>query len=346
MKAAVLAGVRHMEVQDVPDPQLERDTDVLLRVAMVGICGSDVHYYRWGRIGSQEVRYPWTIGHECAATVVEVGSGVQGLKEGDRVAVDPLIWCGRCDQCASGRENTCRDQRFLGNPGEASGAMAEYLVMPAASCYVLPDSLSFVAGALIEPLAIGEHARCLSGVQPGSTVAILGSGPIGLSVLAALEAAGPQQAYVTDLIDDRLAMARRYGADWTGSPQNCDVVAEITGRWPDGVDAVFECAGKQETIDQAISLLTPGGVLMIIGITDEQRISFNFDVARRLEHRIQMVRRQNHTTAAAIELVAAGKVDVEPMATHHGSLADAPRLLETVGEYEDGVVKAILHLAD
>ena len=346
MKAAVLTDLQQMEIRDVPDPTLQRDTDVLLRVETVGICGSDVHYFRNGRIGSQVIRFPWTIGHECAATVVEVGSAVTGVKPGDRVAVDPLIWCGRCDQCTAGRENTCRDQRFLGNPNEASGAMAELIVMPAASCFAIPDSMSFVAATLVEPLAIAEHAVRLSGVRPGSTVAILGSGPIGLSVLAALASAGPQQVYVTDLVDERLAMARRYGADWTGSPQQCDVVSEIRGNWPGGVDVVFECAGKQETIDQGIALLTPGGVLMIIGIADQQRVSFDFDAARRQEHRIQMVRRQNHTTAAAIDMIATGAVDVGPMATHHGSLADAPRLLEIVHTYSDGVIKAILHLTD
>jgi len=346
MKAAVLTGVQQMEVRDVPDPTLERHTDVLLRVATVGICGSDVHYFRSGRIGSQVIEFPWTIGHECAATVVQAGPAVTDLAAGDRVAIDPLIRCGRCDQCTSGRENTCRDQRFLGNPNEASGAMAEYLVMPAASCYPIGDSVSFVEAALVEPLAIGLHAVRLSGVRPGSTVAVLGSGPIGLSVLAALTAAGPQQVYVTDLIDERLAMARRYEAHWTASPHNCDIVEEIRRDWPGGVDVVFECAGEQETIDQGISLLTPGGVLMIVGIAEQQRISFDFDTARRQEHRIQMVRRQNHTTAAAVELVASGAVDVEPMATHHGALDDAPGLLETVRTYSDGVVKAILHLAD
>ena len=344
MKTVVLTGIRESQLRDAPPPTIRRDDEVLIDIAVVGVCGSDVHYFNEGGIGSMRVTYPWTIGHECAGTVVEVGPAVASLTPGDRVAIDPLIWCGRCDQCRAGRVNTCRNQRFLGNPGETPGAMAEQLIMPAASCCPIPDSVSFVAAALCEPLAIAEHARRLARLSPDATVAILGAGPIGLCVLLALKAAGVGDTYVTDLLDPRLDMARQLGADWVGSPRQTDVVAAISRQQPDGVAAVFECAGQQETIDQGIELLAPGGALMLIGIPEAKDIRINFDIARRREHVVQMVRRQNHTADVAVEMVAGG-VDAVRLATHHYSIEQAQQALEVVHQYADGVIKAIIHIS-
>src|SRR5579864_899114 len=176
MKIAVLTGIRTLEIRDVPEPELSDAHSVLLRVAAVGVCGSDVHYYTTGRIGSQAVTYPERIGHECAGTVTAVGSMVAGLEAGQRVAIDPLISCGRCDQCRSGRPHTCREQSFLGCPGQAPGALAEYLTIPARCCYPIPDSMSWAEAALVEPLSIGLHAQRLAGVQRGARIAVLGCG--------------------------------------------------------------------------------------------------------------------------------------------------------------------------
>ena len=328
----------------MPAPTVERDDDVLIDVDVVGVCGSDVHYYNEGGIGSIRVSYPWTVGHECAGTVAAVGAGPAGLAVGDRVAIDPLIWCGRCDQCLAGRENTCRNQRFLGNPGEASGAMAEQLVMPAASCLRLPDGMDATEAAICEPLAIGEHARRLANLPAGATVAVLGAGPIGLCVLAALKAAGVGPVYVTDLLAPRRAMAERLGADWVGTPEEIDVVTALRAAEPGGVTAAFECAGSQDTVDQAIAALAPGGKLMLIGTPETKTVAINYDIARRAEHTIQCVRRQNHAAEAAIELVASGRVDVGQLATHRFSLDRAPEAMELVRTYSDGVVKAVIDI--
>ncbi len=343
MKAAVLTGIRQAELCELPDPKLARDDEVIIDVATVGVCGSDVHFFNEGCVGSHVVAYPWPIGHECAGAVAQVGSAVTSLKPGDRVAIDPLIWCGACNQCLSGRENTCRDQRFLGNPGERAGAMVEQLVMPAASCFAIPESVSFTEAALCEPLAIGEHARRLADLPPDASVAILGAGPIGLCVLMALQAGDVGPTYVTDLLEPRLGMARKLGADWTGSPQSSDVVADILTACPGGVDAVFECAGVQETIDQGVELLRPGGKLMLIGIPQTLDIRINYNISRRREHVVQMVRRQNHTTGAAIDMVAGG-LDVARLATHDFDLADVQEALETVRQYRDGVIKAMIRI--
>ncbi len=343
VKAAMLTAMERMEVREVPTPTLQKDDQVLIRVEAVGVCGSDVHYFSEGCIGSQVVEYPWTIGHECAGTVVQAGPAAH-LAPGDRVAVDPLLACTTCDQCRTGRENTCRSQQFLGNPHQASGAMAQYLVMPARSCVVLGETVSFVEGALCEPLAIGVYAARMARLAADSSVAILGSGPIGLSVLLALraQALGNLAVFATDLLDYRLDFAGRFGADHLFHGDDSDLVAQVRDHCPLGMDAVFECAGRQETIDQGLALLKPGGTLFLIGIPTSKTVTFDFDLARREEIALQPVRRQNHCAQLTVDLVAQGKIDVLPMATHTFPLEQAQQAVQTAQHYRDGVIKAII----
>ena len=159
MKAAVLTGLGRMEVRQVPDPKIEKDTDVLLKIEKVGVCGSDVHYFETGRIGSQVVQYPFIVGHECAATVTAVGKGVKHVKVGEQVVVEPAVPCHNCDQCHKGRENTCFNLRFLGTPGQGGGCLCEYLVMPEECCLPTQGKLTLEQGALCEPLTIGSLRR-------------------------------------------------------------------------------------------------------------------------------------------------------------------------------------------
>jgi len=346
MKAAFLTGIRQLEIRETPPPKIKGPHDVLLRVGVVGVCGSDVHYYTTGRIGSMVVKYPEWTGHECAGTVVGIGEEVKRLEVGQRVAVDPLIPCGHCDQCSSGREHTCRNQNFLACPGQGPGALADYLVMPERSCYPIPDGMTLVQAAVIEPLSIGFYAQRLAETQPGAKIAILGSGPIGLCVLLASRAASDCMVYSTDLLDERLAMARRCGAAWAGNPKQIDVVHAIRELEPLGVDFVFECAGQQETFDQAIELLKPSGTLLMIGIPEVDRISFNIHTLRRQEIRLQSVRRQNQCMAPAIELVSKGVIKIDPLVTHQFSLAETKQAFDLVADYRDGVVKAIVHVSE
>ena len=344
MKAAFLTGLRQMEIRETDAPSIGRDDEVLLRVEVVGVCGSDVHTYKTGQIGGQAVKYPWTVGHECAATVAETGSAVANLPLGQRVVVDPLLVCGECDQCLSGRRHTCRNQRFLASPGQAPGALAEYLVMPAECCFPIPDAMSFDQAVMVEPFSIGLYAQRMANMPPGGSATILGCGPIGLSVLLALKAAGATRTYCTDLLGERLALAEWLGADWTGDPDAQDVVAEITALAPEGVDRVFECAGEQETVDQAVALLKPGGMLVMIGIPEVDRISLPIHIMRRREITFQNVRRQNECIGPAIEMIAAGAVDVDPLMTHHFDLAHSRDAFELVADYRDGVVKAMVNV--
>ncbi len=345
MKVACFTALRQIDVVDAPEPVLQRPGDVLLQIDRVGICGSDVHYYLEGRIGDQVLHYPATLGHECSGTVLETGAAVQDLKAGDRVAVDPAFPCGTCDQCLIGRAHTCRRLRFMGNPGEAPGAVAERYVAPAACCVPIEASMSLDDAMLVEPLSIGLHAVRLSQLAAGMKIAILGAGPIGLSVLLCAKATAPCTALVTDLRDERLAVARRCGADATVNPRQSDVVASIEQSEPHGLDLVFECSGDPASVEQGESLLRPGGALMLVGIPPVDAVAFDPHRMRRFELRFQAVRRQNHCVAAVVRLIAQRRLDPSPLLTHRFPLSEISAAFELVAGYRDGVIKAVLDIS-
>ncbi|MCF7972503.1 MAG: alcohol dehydrogenase catalytic domain-containing protein [Phycisphaerae bacterium] len=342
MKVVSLNGIRDMQVQDQDRPQIKGPLDVLLKIKEVGVCGSDVHYFETGRIGDQIIEYPFLVGHECSAVVEAVGTGVTRVKPGDRVAVDPAIPCFECDQCRAGREHTCRKLLFLGCPGQVQGCLCEYLVMPETSCYLLANGVSFTQGVLSEPLAIAIYAVLQARVTTAMRVGILGAGPIGLSCLKSAQAQGAQACYVTDLIEARLAVARDQGAAWAGNPETEDAVRAVQDAEPGGLDVVFECAGQQETVDQAVAMLKPGGRLMLIGIPRVDRIDFPVHTARRNEITLVNVRRQNGCTQTALDWMAQGKVHVDFMKTHVFPMDRTGEAFELVAGYGDGVIKALI----
>ena len=332
-----------MVIQEVPRPTLERPTDVLVQMARVGVCGSDVHYFAEGGIGSQRVAYPWTVGHEGAGTVAEVGAAVTRVKPGDHIAIDPAQPCGVCDQCHQGRPHTCLHLNFLGCPGQIEGCLSEYLRLPESCCYPIPAGITFEEAAIVEPLSIGIYAISLSVPIQGAAIGILGAGPIGLCVLLPAKAEGAGRVYITDKIEARLALARRAGADWAGNPESEDVVAEITKREPQLLDVVFECSGEQEAMDQGIQLLKPGGKLMLIGIPGaSNRVSFDINQLRRKEICIQNVRRQNHCVQEAIDRMERKEIDVNMMVTHRFPFGQTQDAFDMVSGYRDGVVKAMV----
>ncbi len=342
MKAMQLTGLQQIRMVEIPDPVITNDTDVMIKMKTIGVCGSDVHYYKHGKIGSQVVQFPFTLGHEGAGLVVAVGKAVRHIKAGQRIAIEPAMPCGKCDQCLAGREHTCRKLKFLGCPGQAEGCLSELIVMPESSCIPISDKLSYDQAAISEPLAIGVYAVKQSIPMKGTKIGILGFGPIGMSVLVPVLAQGAEKVYVTDKINKRLEIADKCGASWTGNPDNEDIVTSIKEKEPLLMDVVFECCGKQEAIDQAIELLKPGGKLMIIGIPEFSRWSFDVDTLRRKEITITNVRRQVDCVETALELMSEGLVDVSLMPTHRFSFEDTQKAFELVADYQDGVMKAMI----
>ncbi len=342
MKAMMLTGIRQMEMKEVPTPAILNERDVRIKMQVLGVCGSDIHYYLSGKIGSQVVKYPFTVGHEGAGEVEAVGEGVTLVKPGDRIAIEPAMPCGECDQCKVGRPHTCRKLRFLGCPGQAEGALSEFIVMPEASCFKIPDQMTFDEAAISEPLAIGLYAVKQSIPMEGAKVGILGFGPIGMSVLLPALAMGAAELFVTDKIDERLKIAEKSGALLTANPDREDVVEKITNRVPELLDVVFECCGQQDAIDNAVDLLKPGGKLMIIGIPEFDRWSLPVDKSRHKELCIQNVRRQNEAVQSALDMMADGEISVSEMVTHRFDFKDTKEAFDLVAGYKDGVMKAMI----
>lgn len=341
MRVVLLTAQRVVTVGRIPRPQVGHPRDVLLRMLYAGICGSDLHYFREGRIGDQKVRFPMVVGHEGVAEVAEVGDEVRTLRPGDKVVLDPAISCGSCDQCQVGRPHTCRSLRFLGSPGGPAGCMAEYVVLPEHCCHPLPAGVPFQHGVLAEPLSVALHALRLLGQHPPRSMAILGAGPVGLCLLAAAQRAGVRYLFVSDPLSWRREAALRMGAELALNPNLTDVVAEVLAAMPQGVDAVVECCGEQQALGQAVKMLAPGGTLAIVGIPRANRVRFDISTLRRKELRILNVRRQNKTLAEAVAMLP---LETE-LVTHEYALAEAQRGFLAASEYLEGVIKSVICLA-
>jgi L-iditol 2-dehydrogenase len=343
MRAARLYGVRDLRLEEIPRPTAGPG-EVLLRVASVGICGSDVHYYLEGSIGDQVISEPLVLGHEFSARVTEPGGAAGRLTAGQLVTVDPAIPCGRCESCEQGHPNLCPTIRFRGSPG-IDGACAEYIAMPAENCFPLPEELSADEGVLLETLGIAIHSVDLSSLRPGQTVAILGAGPIGLLTAAVVKVAGAAEIYMTEPLEYRRQFALDYAADAVFDPGACDVVAEILGLTGGrGVDVVFEAAGAPETPAQAAELARPGGKVLVSGIPSDDTMTMKAGTVRRKGLTIKLVRRMKHTYPRAIRMVQTGRVQVKPLASHVYPLERVAEALETAATHADGVLKAIVRL--
>ncbi len=345
MKKVVLTGIRKMEMVSGSTPQIILPNDVKIKMSTIGVCGSDIHYYSEGKIGSQVVEYPFPVGHECSGIIEETGSEVTRVKVGDLVVVDPSVHCGVCDQCLSGRPHTCRNNRFLGCPGQLDGCLAEHIVMPEFTCFPVTGKMNQTQAALIEPLTIGVYAVNLAQIQnPGVSVGIFGAGPIGLSILMKLLAEQVTNITMIEPLDYRLKKAGEIGAAYLINPVNANVEDEVKNREELLLDIVFEASGEQEAVDNALKILKPGGKLILVGIPPSAKYTFDMDLMRRKELTIINVRRQNHCVEEAIELVVSGKVDVEKMVTHHFTFEQTPEAFDIVEGYKDGAIKAMINL--
>lgn len=344
MKAVQLKGIKQFEMEEIPEQKIIHPNDVLIKIKMVGVCGSDIHYYSTGRIGSQIVRYPFITGHEAAGIVEEVGTKVTEVKPGQRIAIDPAISCGKCDQCLSGREHTCRKLVFMGAPKQKEGALCNYVVLKEDNCFPISNNTTFEKAVLSEPLAIAVYSVDQSKPRSKDNIAILGAGPIGMSVFHVLRTKEVGDIYITDKIDDRLEFSKQLNPKYCGNPNKTNVVEEIKKIEPLEMDIVYECSGDLEAYQHAIELLKPGGLFVIIGIPEVDDIAFPIHELRRKEITILNIRRQANSTQKAIDFLESGKINMDKMVTHHFNMENTNEAFELVSNYRDGVIKAMISI--
>lgn len=342
-QAVFMTGLNKMEMRDIEMPVL-KEKDVMVKLEYVGICGSDVHYLEYGAIGDFIVNGDFILGHECAGTITEVGSGVTDLKVGDRVALEPGCTCGQCEFCKTGKYNLCPDVEFLATP-PYQGCLENYIAFPENMCFKLPDNISTKEGALVEPLAVGMHAANQGDVKLGDSVTILGAGCIGLVTLLACKAHGATDITVVDVMQKRLDYAMKLGATRVINAMEEDAVKkmdEITdGR---GTDVVIETAGNKITIKQTSYIVKRGGTIVLVGMAAEDIIDYNFAKIMNKEATIKSVFRYRNIYPVAIKAIADGIIDVSGIVTHEFDFTDTAKAFDFVINNKNDVVKAVIKI--
>jgi L-iditol 2-dehydrogenase len=301
-RAAVLHAIRDVRVEERPMPE-PGPLDVLVEIAAVGVCGSDVHYYEHGRIQTRIVRAPHILGHESSGRVVATGERVTKHRTGDRVTLEPGLPCGRCRECRTGAYNLCRDVRFMGAPPN-DGAFRRYMAIHEDFAHALPDRLSDEAGALIEPLSVALWACHKAGISAGDSVLVTGAGPIGLLAVQVARARGATEIAVTDVNPHRLELARSLGA-----------TAE-----PGAADALIECSGHPQALHDGIAAVRPAGTAVLVGMGTDDDASIPLSLIQSREIWLSGTFRYANTWPAAIALAASGAVDLEAIVTGHFTL--------------------------
>lgn len=309
MKALYLHGPGDLRLQEEPAPQ-PMEGEALLHVTAVGICGSDLHWLEEAGIGDAHLSRPLVLGHEFSGIVLS------GENSGLRVAVEPAISCGSCEYCQKGDPHFCENLRFAGHSTQ-DGALREALNWPVRFMHPLPESLSDIEGAMLEPLGTALHAVDLAKLKPGMTVGVFGCGPIGLLIVQLARLCGATAIVATDRLPHRVQAAREYGASSAVLAGNGEEIAEVwdaTGM--KGVDVAFEVAGDNSAVETAIAAARCGSRVVLVGIPDDDRTSFSASMARRKGLTLMLSRRMKHTYPRAIRLVENHLVEVSSLVTH------------------------------
>lgn len=333
MRASYLVKQGEVTVKNVDLPSLDAD-QVLVKVASVGVCGSDVHYYQHGKIGPYIVDHPLILGHELSGTITAVGKDVDPARIGSRVAVEPQRPCRVCSQCKAGRYNLCPDIEFYATP-PIQGGFCEFVTIQSDFAYDIPDSVSFDAAALIEPLSVGIWAAQRAGISVGSRVLIAGAGPIGLIMAQVARAFGASEVFITDINEDRRTFALKHGAT-VGLDPRTDQVEGLE------VDAFIDASGVAGAVVQGIKAVGPAGRVILVGMGNDD-VTLPVSYIQNKEIWVSGVFRYANTWPTGIELVASGKVDLDILVTHTFGLDEVEAALNA-GKLP-GALKAIVNPA-
>ena len=341
MKALLYTKPYSFEYTEVPDPAIG-DDDVLIRIKACGICGSDVHGFT-GKTGRRLP--PLIMGHEAAGIVEEMGKNVQGLEKGDRVCFDSTVYCNKCEACLEGRFNHCHERQVLGVSVPAfkrHGTFAEYVAVPSWIVFKIPDDLSFIHAALLEPASIGTHASNRVPIKADDTVVVIGAGTIGLFILQGCRLRGAAKVIVADINDFRLDLAKRLGADKVVNPLESDlkelVFKETDGK---GADVALEAVGYAKTFDTAVSLVKLGGHIVAVGNLEK---TAEFDLQQLIARELTFT--GSYASAGefsqCIGLVASGKINVEPLISEVLPLEEGPGAFDRLLKAEEDLLKIVL----
>ncbi|MBR9802824.1 galactitol-1-phosphate 5-dehydrogenase [bacterium] len=341
MKAMLLSEYKHLELTDMPKPEVG-PRDVLIAVQACGVCGSDIHGYD----GSTGRRIPPLImGHEAAGVIEEVGSEVSNFQAGQRVTFDSTVSCGKCEYCRAGRINLCNNRKVLGvSCGEyrQHGAFAEYVVVPEHIVYELPDDLPFEHAAMIEAVSVAVHAANRTPVKLGQSCVVVGTGMIGLLCVQAMKKAGCGTIIAIDLDDSKLALAKELGATHAinGKAEDLiDQVKQLTGG--EGADIAVEVVGATVTIQTAINALRKGGHLTLVGnLSPNIELPLQSVVTRELSVSGSCASAGEYPECIA--LMTSGDIQVEPLISLKAPLEDGPALFERLYSGDSGLMKVIL----
>lgn len=341
MRVAEMTGLEQMRFVEKPIPQ-PKDNEVQIQVEYVGICGSDLHYYEAGRIGDFIVEPPFVLGHEAAGTVTAVGKNVKNLVVGDRVSLEPNVTCGECEFCRNGKYNLCPDVQFFATP-PVQGVFAEYVTHPAHLCFKLPDSVSSMEGALIEPLAVGFHAAARGHAHPGLTAMVFGSGCIGIAAMLALKAYGVSEVYISDVVDIRLKKAKELGATATCNSlkQNFEEFANQVTRGK-GFDLLVETSGSEIAARQAINVAKKGADIVLVGYSPSGEMTLPIGKSLDKELTFSCVFRYRNVYPAAIQAVADGRIDAKNIPSHVFEFDDLEHALYEAIHNKATVVKGVV----
>ncbi|WP_273887936.1 NAD(P)-dependent alcohol dehydrogenase [Rubrobacter naiadicus] len=320
-QAAVMYAPHDVRLEERPMPE-PGPKEVLVEIRSVGVCGSDIHYYEHGRIGSHVVEKPLVLGHESSGVIVGLGEGVTKHEIGERVALEPGVPDGTCRECRAGRYNLCPNVRFFATP-PIDGAFASYVTIHEDFAFRLPDSLSDDAGALMEPLSVGIWACRKAGVEAGDHVLITGAGPIGLLAMQVALANGATEVTITDVVPERLELAKK-----TGATRAINVSEEPLEGSGLEVDALIECSGNERALAGGIRCLRPSGTAVVVGMGPGEEATVPLALIQNREIWLTGTFRYANTYPAAIELAATGRVDVEAIVTGHYGLAETEAALQ------------------
>lgn len=342
MQIAQLTGIRQFQLVEGPPLPEPGPGEIQVRIESVGICGSDVHSYCEGGVGDSPCIYPMVLGHEPAGTVVKTGAGVTGWSAGDRAALEPAIYCYHCEFCRTGRHNICENIVFLSTPGNP-GFFRQYVNLPEKCVLPIPANVSLGLATVAEPLAVALHSMKFTDLKAGDSVAVFGAGPIGLLTIASLKLAGAGRIFAVEPAAHRREFAKAMGATEAIDPGAVDPAAEImnsTGKR--GVDIAIDCAAKKPTTNWAIRAVRNGGRVVITGIHSEILVPVEVSPMRRKELAIFNVRRSNHSTEKAVELLGEHERWFGALITHTRPMSEIGEAFSMAEHVSGGIGKLII----